>query len=161
MSATPMAGASSTPGTAPSTGAGTVAGQGVTVPIPQGYLDRTGTQETSSGGSTRLVAFLQNGAGHGITVMSTASDYRDLTAFLAFYVPALKAGNEQTVLSQRTAQVGGQTGAELTLKSKADGHLSTLLLTLRGRTVILVDGDTPDEPTRQAIQQVAQGLTFA
>ncbi len=155
---TPIGSASASASATP----GMPAADGVAVTVPPDYRDATAlVTDAPSSGATTLVVQLTNDAGRTISVVTRSSDYTDLTAFLDFYVPALNAGDEQTVSGRKPSKVGGREGAELTLKAKSDGHAGALFVTLRGSTLIIVSGDTPDEASLRAIRSVATGLIIS
>lgn len=130
--------------------------EGVTFKIPEGYENATGliTDNTNS-----TVAYLRDAAGNGIHVRTAGTDYPDMKSFLEFYVKAQNAG-EETVTNQRTLQIAGLDGAEVTFKSKLDGRISTLFVTIKGTNLYMVSGVTPDGPTRQAVEKVAMSLVI-
>ena len=155
----PSAGATPTA----SQGSQSVTKLGVTVPIPDGYLDATAlVTDPPTAGPARLVAYLRNPDQHAITVQLVTTDKQDLAAFLAWYVAAQNAGTEADVAQQRSVTVAGLPGAEITLKNKADGHLTTVFLTMRAPgSLVTVTGLSASEDRRQSIESVATGLKLS
>ena len=136
---------------------------GIVLPLPEGYLDATAlVTDVPSSGPTRLVAYLRNPAQHGITVQTWAADAPTLAGFLDFYVTAIDADTVSSVANRRPVTMGGGEGAELTLRNRADGQLTSVFVTMRAPgTVVMVLAPAPDEARRQAVEQVATGLRFA
>ena len=141
----------------------TVTKLGVTVPIPDGYLDATDLVSAApTTGAARLVAFLRNPGQHTITVQLVTTDQKDLTSFVTWYTTAQNAGDENSVESQRAVSMAGLRGTELTLKSKDDSSLTTLFVTMKAPgSLVMVFGASPTEERRQAIEMVAKGLKLS
>ncbi len=152
---------SPTPAASPSSAG--VTRLGLTVPLPDGYLDATAlVTDAPTAGPARLVAYLRNPAQHAITVQLVTTDKHDLAAFLTWYVTAQNAGADASVAQQRSVTVAGLPGSELTLKNSTDGHLTTVFVTMTSPgALITVTGLSPSEDRRQAIEYVAAGLKLS
>jgi len=138
----------------------TLVRHGVTVPIPEGYVDATALASAApTTGAAKLVAFLRNPAQHTITVQRVTTDQKDLTSFVNWYTNAQNAGTENSVESERAVAMAGIRGTELTLKSKTDASITTLFVTMNvPGSLVMVYGASPTEERRQAIESVAKGL---